>query len=558
MSAPGWWRRAVCYQIYPRSFADSNGDGIGDLPGILARLDYLQWLGVDVLWLSPFYPSPQLDWGYDVADFTAVHPDYGSLADFDRLLAEAHRRGLRVLLDLVLNHTSDQHRWFQESRQSRTNPYRDWYIWRDGRAGGPPNDWESLFGGSAWELDPATGQYYYHFFFAGQPDLNWRNPAVREAVWAVMRFWLDRGVDGFRLDAINHVFEAQDLRDSDTPGQLAEMFLNARQGLFDGSRDLVARKIRHQESQPETHPLMRELRQLVDSYGERILLGETLQPAYYGNGHDELHSVFNFALIQPQLPAGQLRASLAERLPALPSGAWECNTMGNHDQSRSFSAFGDGRQDAARARCALALAFLLRGTPVLYYGEEIGMTDLLPAGPEAFLDTLAVWAYTALRDRPKIGPAGAFQRASRYFCRDICRTPMQWTAGPNAGFAPAGVATWLPVHPNHAAGVNVADQARDPQSLLNWLRGLVQLRRAQPALLEGEVELLPDTGDVLAFWRRAPEQACLVALNLSERPAPLRLAQPVRRVLWPAAPLADFGRADDLSLPPYTVFVAEA
>ncbi|MBL8057723.1 MAG: alpha-glucosidase [Anaerolineales bacterium] len=558
MASPAWWRRAVCYQIYPRSFADSNGDGVGDLPGITAKLDYLQWLGVDALWLSPFHPSPQLDWGYDVADFTAVHPDYGTLADFDELLAEAHRRGLRILLDLVLNHTSDQHPWFQQARAGRDNPYRDWYVWRDGAAGGPPNDWEALFGGSAWELDPASGQYYYHLFFAGQPDLNWRNPEVRAALAAVMRFWLDRGVDGFRLDAINHLFEREDLPNAQVPGRLAELFLDARQGLWAGAAEMVGRKIRFQENQPETHPLMRDLRRLVDSYGDRVLLGETEALAYYGNGADELHSVFNFPLIQPALTAAGLRAVLAQRLAALPAGAWECHTLSNHDRSRSASVFADGRHNAERLRAALALIALLPGTPVLYYGEELGMVDLFPETPEAFKDALAHWAYMALRERPDTGPAEAFDRARRYFCRDICRTPMQWTAGPNAGFAPAGVAPWLPVHPNHAAGVNVAEQQADPASLLNWLRVVLRLRRAQPALRDGELDLIPDTGEVLAFWRRAPEQTCLVALNLSARPAELAADTPLARLIYPVErALAGAEQAGVLRLPPYAVVVVE-
>lgn len=318
MSAPRWWQEAICYQVYPRSFADSNADGIGDIVGLIGKLDYLKWLGVNALWISPFYPSAQIDWGYDVSDYTGVHPDYGTLADVERLIAEARRRGLRILLDMVLNHTSDQHAWFQASKSSRANPYRDWYIWRDGKNGGRPNDWESLFGGPAWTLDEATGQYYYHFFFLEQPDLNWRNPAVKAALLDVMRFWLDRGVDGFRLDAIGSLFEAEDLPDSRTGGSLEEMFINARRGVFD-DWELMRAKIRHQMNQPEIHPLLQEMRALADEYGDRVLLGESDDVALYGTGDDELHSVFNFSLIE-KLTAGHQRHILRSRGPKLPRG----------------------------------------------------------------------------------------------------------------------------------------------------------------------------------------------------------------------------------------------
>lgn len=347
MSVPRWWQNAICYQIYPRSFADTNGDGIGDVPGIIAQLDYLQWLGVTALWISPFYPSAQIDWGYDVSDYVGVHPDYGTLADVKQLLAAAHQRGLRVLLDLVLNHTSEQHPWFQQSKSSRTNSYRDWYIWRDGREGNPPNDWESIFGGSAWTLDEATGQYYYHYFFREQPDLNWRHPAVKEAIFGAMRFWLDLGVDGFRLDAISALFEAEDLRDSRTDGSLEEMFIKARRGAFDDWETLRA-KVRHQSNQPEIHPLLQAMRALVDEYDDRVLLGESEEIALYGSGANELHSVFNFAIIE-KLEADYQRQVMKNRLAQLPPGAWECNTVGNHDRRRSYSYYSDGQHDEARA-----------------------------------------------------------------------------------------------------------------------------------------------------------------------------------------------------------------
>jgi alpha-glucosidase len=338
MPTPPWWQDAICYQVYPRSFADGNADGIGDLPGLIEKLDYLKWLGVNALWISPFYPSAQVDWGYDISDYTQVHPDYGTLGDVEHLIVAAHQRGLRILLDMVLNHTSDQHGWFQESKSSRASPYRDWYIWRNGQNGGPPNDWESIFGGSAWTLDEATGQYYYHYFFPEQPDLNWRNPTVKQALFDAMRFWLDRGVDGFRLDAIGCLFEAEDLRNSDTPGA---------RGVFE-NWEVMKAKTRFQVNQPEIHPLLQAMRALIDSYGDRILLGETDDMALYGDGQTELHSVFNFSLSE-RLEADYLRQVLADRLAQLPPGAWECHTVGNHDRRRSYTFFSDGRHDELRS-----------------------------------------------------------------------------------------------------------------------------------------------------------------------------------------------------------------
>jgi alpha-glucosidase len=526
-----WWQDAICYQIYPRSFADSNGDGIGDLPGIIDKLDYLQSLGVTALWLSPFFPSPNFDWGYDVADYTAVDPDYGTLADADRLIAEAHKRGLRAILDLVLNHTSDQHPWFQQAKSSRDNPYRDWYIWRDGApGGGPPNDWEAIFGGSAWQYDPATGQYFYHFFFPEQPDLNWRNQAVQEAMFDAVRFWLERGVDGFRLDAISCIYETDGFPDCGVDDSLAGMFLDQRRGMFEaGGWEAFAQKVRHQLNHPDVHQLMQRLRQLVEGYGERILLGETSEVVFYGNGRDEIHSVFDFPLIS-KLEAPLLRQTLAERLPTLPPGAWESNTVGNHDRTRSYSYYGDGKHDELRARMALAMVMFLRGTPVFYYGEEIGMRDAPPPDIDQFQDGLGVWFYHALRERGETHSA-AYQAAVD-FCRDRCRTPMQWCNGPNAGFAPAGVATWLPVSGDHAMGVSVEDQQDDPDSMLSYFRQIVEVRQEHVALRRGETEVIPNTGDVLAFWRRDPEQSLLVALNMSARVSELELETPIDRGIY--------------------------
>ncbi|WP_376790052.1 alpha-glucosidase [Thermoflexus sp.] len=528
-----WWQKAVFYQIYPRSFADANGDGIGDLEGIRRHLDYLQDLGIEAIWLCPHYPSPLVDWGYDVADYMNVAPEYGTLTDFRRLLDEAHRRHIRVILDLVLNHTSDQHPWFQESRAGRDSPKRDWYIWRDGKNGGPPNNWYSIFGGSAWEYDPRTGQYYYHFFFKEQPDLNWRNPAVKQAMFDVVRFWLDMGVDGFRLDAVGTIFEDPALPDQNAPMSYPEWLKAWNAASDEAERERLWRirqeMFRYQEDLPEVHDLMRELRALVNTYGDVVLVGETEDLAYYGNGEDELHLVFNFPLMKaPRLTPAVVRANQRERLSGMPAGAWPCNTMGNHDFSRVLSRYGDGRHDLEIARIAAALMLTLRGTPFLYYGEEIGMRDLILTDLAQFKDPLGRWWYHVERELFGTPHEEAVVRGAQ-FGRDKCRTPMQWSRAPNAGFCPPGVAPWLPVHPNYQEGVNVADQVEDPGSLLAFYRRLIHLRQRTPALLAGEyVALAEDSEEALVFLRWLPEdgQACLVAMNMGEGPARVNIDLP--------------------------------
>jgi len=553
MAALKWWQKAVFYQIYPRSFADGNGDGIGDLPGIIGKLDYLQRLGIDAIWLSPHYPSPLFDCGYDISDYTGVAPEYGTLDDFRRFLDEAHRRGIRVILDLVLNHTSDQHPWFLESASSRDNPKADWYVWRDGKAGGPPNNWQSTFGGSAWEYVPARDQYYYHYFFKQQPDLNWRNPQVKEAMFRAARFWLDMGVDGFRLDAIGTIFEHPAMPDHPVPmtiGQLRHLDESAQ---TPEQRAECARlwdaMFQYQHSQPEVHDLMRELRALVDTYdGDRVLVGEDDNLAYHGDGTDELHMVFNFPLMRTErLTPAWVRKNQRERLSALARispDAWPCNTLGNHDSPRVYNRFGDGIHDAELARLHLVLLLTLRGTPFLYNGEEIGMTDLMLTDIRQFRDVLGIWFYQAQVEELGVPPAIALERAAR-LTRDKCRTPMQWAHAPNSGFCPAEVEPWLPVNPNYADGVNVAEQDEDPASLLNFYRRALHLRRETPALVEGDyVPLNTRAQDYLAFLRRTEGQTCLVVLNFSARRLTLH-ATGEARVL-----LASRAAGDDLAARP--------
>ena len=554
-----WWQQAVFYQIYPRSFADGNGDGIGDFPGMTARLDYLHDLGIDAIWLSPHYPSPFLDCGYDISDYTGVAPEYGSLADFQRFLDAAHGHGIRVILDLVLNHTSDQHPWFLEARSSRDNPRRDWYIWRDGKDGGPPNNWASIFGGSAWERDPLTGQYYYHAFLKEQPDLNWRNPAVKRAMWDVVRFWLDLGVDGFRLDAIATIFEHPDLPDHELP-LTADEIMDANLLPWEEYQRLM----RFQVQQPGLHALMQELRALVDEYpGDRVLIGEDEDVAFHGSGNDELHLVFNFPLMRvKRLTPAHIRANQAMRLAELPPGAWPCNTLGNHDNSRVWSRYGDGAHDAALARLHLALLLTLKGTPFLYNGEEIGMTDLELTDLSQIRDTAALGQYRRLTERLGKAPAEALQVVLKT-TRDRCRSPMQWSNAPNAGFSPPEVQPWLPVNANYALGINVADQDQDPDSLLSFYRRMLRLRRATPALIAGDYHALHQhSADYLAFLRHdaGTGQTCLVILNFSRRAQTVvfDLSGKPPRVLFSSAARGDQPLSlERIALAPFEILIVE-
>ena len=568
MASLTWWQSAVFYQIYPRSFADGNGDGIGDFPGITAKLDYLRDLGVDAIWLSPHFPSPQADCGYDISDYTGVAPEYGTLHDFRVFLEAAHARDIKVVLDLVLNHTSDQHPWFIESRASRDNPRADWYVWRDPAPdGGPPNNWVSPFagGGSAWVYEPARGQYYYHFFLREQPDLNWRNPEVKQAMWDAARFWLDMGVDGFRLDAIATIFEHPDMPDHTSTLRLEDM----RRGFYEPRSEEEQRRLweeirklmGHQINQPGVHELMRELRALLDEYpGDRMLVGEDDDLAYHGTGDDELHLVFNFPLMRVRkLTPRHVRANQAVRLAALPPGAWPCNTLGNHDSPRMRSHYGDGEHDIELARVHAALVLTLKGTPFLYNGEEIGMEDLELTELGQFRDEMALAQYRTMTTQLGMAPDEALKLAARA-TRDRCRTPMQWSAGPNAGFSPAGVETWLPVHPNHAAGVSVAAQEGDPTSMLSYYKRLLALRRATPALVAGEYRALAeDAEDYVAFERSTPGQRVLVALNFAaeQQQVAAGLVGSAKVLFSSHARPSDTLDAAGFALSPFEVLVAE-
>jgi alpha-glucosidase len=492
---PRWWQTAVVYEIYPRSFADANGDGVGDLPGILGRLDYLAWLGVDAIWIAPFYPSPMADFGYDVADYTDVHPLFGTLDDFDALLAAAHAREMRVLIDYVPNHTSIQHPWFAASRASRQDPKRSWYIWADpAPGGGPPNNWISMFNGPSWEWDVATGQYYLHTFLPEQPDLNWRNPEVRAAMFDNARFWLDRGVDGFRIDVAQMVMKDPLLRDNPPNPSTEEL---ERLGAW--SRQLHVNDIGH----PDIHELYRSWRSMLDEYGERTgrertSIGELHHPEFeqwanfYGEAQDEIHVPFNFHLTYSPWTAAAVRRAVEGVEGVLPDGAWASWVLGNHDQPRFATRA--GREQAA---VGMLLLMTLRGTPTLYYGEEIGMVDVPVPHDRA-------------RDPWEAREPGKG--------RDPERTPMQWDASPNAGFTADGVMPWLPLAPD-ARQVNVAAQAEDPASQLTLTRRLIKLRREHPALALGAFEAFGRTPEgTYAFRRVAPDAAVTVVLNLTDAP----------------------------------------
>ena len=483
-----WWQDGVIYQIYPRSFQDSNGDGVGDLPGIESRLDYLVELGIAALWISPFYPSPMADFGYDVADYTAVDPLFGTLADFDRLIAAAHDRGLKLLVDFVPNHSSDQHPWFLESRSSRDNPKRDWYLWRDpAPGGGYPNNWMSNFGGSGWTFDEPTGQYYYHSFLTQQPDLNWHNPAVREAIYAALRFWLDRGVDGFRMDVLWLLIKDAAFRDN-LPNP----------DWRPGASSFWSILPTYTADQPETHQIVAEMRAVLDAYPERVLIGEIYLDVhdlvrYYGT---DLNGVltgaqmpFNFHLIQTEWNADRIADLIREYEAALPNSAWPNWVMGNHDQSRVASRIG-----SLQARAAAMLLLTLRGTPTLYNGEELGMSNGRIA-PDQIQDP-------AEKNQPGIGMG-----------RDPERTPMLWDTTDGAGFTTG--TPWLPLNSDRIQ-INAATESADPRSMLTLYRRLLALRREHPALHAGSIENIWTDKGVLAYTRALGNERFQIVLNLTD------------------------------------------
>ena len=479
-----WWQTGVVYQVYPRSFQDSDGDGTGDLRGITSRLDYLAWLGVDAVWLSPIYPSPMTDFGYDVADYCNVDALFGTMDDFSALRDRAHALGLKLILDFVPNHTSDQHPWFQQSRKQEAGK-ADWYLWRDGALdGGPPNNWLAHFGGPAWTWDPLRSQYYYHAFLPTQPDLNWRHPDVRRAMLDVLRFWLDRGVDGFRVDVIWLMIKDAEFRDNPPnpdwrPGQR----------LFESLLPV------HTEDQPEVHGVIAEMRRVLDGYSERVLIGEIYLPVlqlvtYYGQDGLGAQLPFNFHLLQLQNWSATALAELVTGYEAaLPAGTWPNWVLGNHDRRRVASRIG-----AAQARIAAMLLLTLRGTPTIYMGEELGMHDT-PIPTEA------------IRDPAELRQPGHGQG------RDPVRTPFPWDATPGRGFTTG--TPWLPFGDD----VPLSRQRDDHSSMVSLYRRLLVLRRAHPALSEGAIESVRVEGAVLRYARSLGDERFEIALNTGSEPA---------------------------------------
>ncbi|MCX7921758.1 MAG: alpha-glucosidase [Clostridia bacterium] len=518
-----WWENAVFYQIYPRSFYDSNGDGIGDLKGIIEKLDYLKDLGVNAIWLCPHYPSPFIDCGYDVSDYCSVGAEYGTLDDFKLLIDECHKRGIYIITDFVLNHTSDQHHWFAESRSSRDNPKRDWYVWKDGKDGSYPNEWQSNFDGPAWTYDEATGQYYYHFFLKEQPDLNWRNPEVKKAMFDTMRFWLDMGVDGFRIDAINTVYEHPEFINNTITRDEYDAYMDSPDRTMEERVQMWRDFMRHQVDQPENQQLLQEMREVVEEYeGDRVLVGEVDQMEYLGDGTNQLHMVFNFPLMRTdELNPTTIRQNQEERLAGHPEGSWPCNTFNNHDCSRLISRWKDRMPMDLLARIPAFLLFTLKGTPFIYYGDEIGMDDFLPYKMEHLKDYMAVRKYERMIADEGLDEKEAFNRAAAE-SRDKCRTPMQWEPSANAGFCAEAVEPWLPVNPNYNKGISVDSQCTDPSSVFYFYRKLIHARNKLQALKNGEyAQLHEDKDDYLAFLRTSKngEQTCIVLINWSDEEA---------------------------------------
>jgi alpha-glucosidase len=479
-----WWQQGIVYQVYPRSFQDSNGDGVGDLRGLLTRLPYLHWLGITAVWISPCYRSPMADFGYDVSDYMDIDPMFGTLADFDRVVAEAHRLGMRVILDFVPNHSSSRHPWFVASRASRSNEKRNWYIWRDPAPdGGPPTNWRSEFGGSAWTFDPLTQQYYYHAYLPDQPDLNWREPEVQAALFEVMRFWLERGVDGFRVDAIHMLVEDESLANNPPNPAWRPGMSPARELLRIHTADL-----------PETQDMVAAMRHVMDEYDDRVMIGEAYLPIdrlmrYYGESLQGCHLPFNFHLISTPWSPVAIAELIREYEAALPVGGWPNWVLGNHDKSRLLTRLGN----PLHARLAAMLLLTLRGTPTLYYGDEIGMQDgSIPS--DAVQDP---WEKRV----PGLGLG-----------RDPCRTPMQWSAGPGAGFST--VQPWLPL-PTDLTRDNVITQSSDSASILMLYKRLIEARRAEPALSIGSYREISVTPSLLVFERVHGDRRVLVALNFS-------------------------------------------
>ena len=528
-----WWQHAVFYEVYPRSFADSNNDGVGDLNGITSKLGYLHDLGVDAIWITPCYPSPQVDFGYDVSDYENIDPMYGTLADFDRMAAEGKKQNIRIIMDYVINHTSDKHKWFIASKSSKKSPYRNWYVWRDGKGPNqPPNNWISEFGGSAWKFDPTTGQYYYHYFYAEQPDLNWNNPEVEKAMFDVTRWWYKRGVAGFRLDAVDTLFEDPDLRDNPV--------LPGKNKFGDPNTQEVYNK-----KLPGVHEVLQNLRKVADE-NDAVLIGETWTKnidelkKYYGEHNNELQLPMDFMFTRvDKLSPPEFRRQIAA---ADTAGGWPTWVISNHDIERSYNRYGDGAHNDDIAKLMAALYLTLRGTPIMYYGEELGMENNDPKRKEDVQDPKGRTGWPADKGR------------------DGERTPMQWNDAENAGFSTHE--PWLPVPPIYKTH-NVAAESKDPNSVLEFYRKVLALRHTDSVLLEGNYSALnEDDPNVLSYLRTYKGKSVLVVLNMSgsAQKASFHLgaqgSSPVSLDPLVATPGAG-ANGPEVTLPAFGVFIGE-
>jgi alpha-glucosidase len=544
-TGPEWWRHAVIYEIYPRSFQDSDGDGVGDIKGITSRLDYLHDLGIDAIWITPMYPSPGIDYGYDISDYTAIDPLYGTMAEFDNLVAEAKKRDIRVIMDFVINHTSDQNKWFLESRSSRDNPKRDWYIWRDGKnetateKGDPPNNWQSWFGHSAWQWDEKTRQYYYHYFYVQQPDLNWRNPEVHKAMDGVLDFWMKRGVAGFRIDAVSRLYEDPNLHDDPyLPGHNAY-----------GDRNI---QHKYTDDLPEVHDVLREVRSVVDKYpGDPVLVTEADEPnvqaltKMYGNG-DEVQLPMDFQIADVnQLSAPRFR-ELFNQIENNSAHGQPEYFFSNHDQPRQWDRYGDGVHNDQIAKLMAVLELTTRGTPQMYYGEELGMRTTDPARVEDVHDP--------------IGKLGWPKEKGR----DGERTPMQWDAAAGAGFTTA-TKPWLPIPPS-SAQYNVEAESKNSDSIFNAYKRLISLRKSEPALRDGVQVSIGNDPDVFAYLRRTGDESIIVLLNMSSqekvfafRPEDIRLNESsTLSPLYSSTQVGESISPAHIVLPPFAALLAKA
>lgn len=533
-----WWKEAVCYQIYPRSFMDANGDGIGDIQGIISKLDYLKDLGIDIIWVSPIYQSSNADNGYDISDYQAISEEFGTMEDFDELLEAVHARGMKLIMDLVLNHTSDEHPWFIESRSSKESPYRDYYIWHPGKNGKEPNNWESIFGGSAWEYDPQTGEYYMHVFSKKQPDLNWENHRVRRSLYEIVNWWLDKGIDGFRVDAISHIKKVPGFPDLPNPEN--RKYVPSYEGHM--NREGI-------------HVFLEELKRETFSKYDIMTVGEAngVKPEdadeWVGERNGKFNMIFQFEHLDlwgkdaGKLDLPSLKNTLTKWQKALDGIGWNALFMENHDQPRSVSNWGDANNYwKESAKCLATLYFLMQGTPFIYQGQEIGMTNFPFTSEKQLNDIKAKQMYQEERSK---GKTHAYAMAVlRKNSRDNSRTPMQWTSEKNAGFTTG--TPWLEVNPNYKR-INVEDQLKDPDSILHYYRKLIELRKKHPVLVYGSYQLLMENDDqIYAYERKLADKRMLIVTNLFPKETTFKLG-----VTFGKPVLTNYPYKDPMTLRPY-------